>query len=48
MVDLEKLKQSQETKFDDIIDFSVEEISKWLITFVVVNEELFASVFQLQ
>lgn len=48
MVYLDKLKQSQETKFYDIANFSAEEINKWKITFVDVNEEYSASILQLQ
>jgi len=44
MVDLEKLKQSQEMKFGDINNFSAEKISKWIITFVGLNNEYSSSV----
>jgi len=44
MVDLEKLKQSQEMKFNDINNFSADKISKWIITFVGLNNEYSSSI----
>ena len=44
---LEMLKQSQATKFNDIIDFTAMEINKLLITFVSVNKEYSALALQL-
>lgn len=48
MVKLDKLKQSKETKFNSITNFTVEEIIKWWITFVSVNEESSSFVVQLK
>lgn len=48
MVELDKLKQLKAIEFDSIIYFIAKEISKWLITFVSVNEEYFALVVILQ
>jgi len=48
IINLEKLKQSQATKFDDMTDFTANEIRKWLIIFASVNEEYSALDFQLE
>lgn len=48
MVELDKLKQSEQTKFDSTIDFIADEITKWLFTFVSVNEEYSTLAAQLQ
>jgi len=38
IVELDKVKQSKEIEFDDIVDFNAQEVREWLITFVNVNE----------
>lgn len=47
-VELDKLKESKETKFNDIVDFSTHERREWLIDFFNVNEKNSSLVAQLQ
>lgn len=38
MVELEKLKESKGNEFDDLNDFNIKEITKWIFTFISINE----------